>query len=63
MSRSSKGRILPPAEKGQHYTTDSMGKKRVKGGTIITTGRKSLKDTLERTRRPFRLSETSNRKM
>lgn len=62
MSRSSKGRILPPAEKGQHYTTDSGKEERVKGGTI-TTGRKSLKDTLERTRRPFRLSETSKRKM
>lgn len=63
MSRSSKGRILPPAENGQHYTTDSGKEERVKGGIIITTGRMSLEDTLETTRRPFRLSETGDRKV
>lgn len=55
--QSSKGRILPPAEKGQHYTSDSGKEVRVKGG------RKSLEDTLERTRRPFRLSKIGDHKM
>lgn len=61
--QSSKGRILPPAEKGQHYTTDSGKEERVQEGTIITTDRKSLEDTLERTRKPFHLSKTGDRKM
>lgn len=49
-----------PCREGSALHHGLHGKEeRVKGGTIITTGRKSLKDTLERTRRPFRLSETS----
>lgn len=66
MSGSSKGRILPPAEKGQRYTKGHMGKKRETWvgrvrPALLTTGKKSLEGTLGRTSRPFRLSWTSNR--